>query len=97
MFGIILTQYVLVQYGTYIMFSWDIMEPITCAMSLGDAVIAYLFWAWNRRSYSVDGIFMHYFNRRKTKLAKKENYDEEQYQKLQSTLDIMESRLKELK
>ena len=97
MFSVIFSQYVLVQYGTYIMFSWDIMEPITCAMTLGDAVFAYLFWAWTKTSYSMSGVFQHYYNKKKAKLSKKENFDEEQYEKIQSTLSIMKKRLNELK
>lgn len=50
-------QFMLVQYGTYVAFSWDIMEPITCCMTMGDAVMAYLFWFWNKNSYNVSGIF----------------------------------------
>jgi hypothetical protein len=48
-----ITQFLLIQYGTYISFSWDIMEPITCGMTLGDAVLAYLFWIWSKRPYSI--------------------------------------------
>lgn len=97
LFGVIFSQYLLVQYGTYIMFSWDIMEPLTCAMTLGDAVIAYLFWAWTKTSYSMSGVFQYYYNKKKAKLAKKENFDEEQYDKIQSVLKIMKKRLNELK
>jgi len=45
--SIFVSQYMLVQYGTYVYFSWDIMEPITCGMTLGDAICSYFFWVWS--------------------------------------------------
>ena len=54
--SIFVLQFFLTQYGTYIMFSWDIMEPITCAMTLGDAVLGYLFWMWSKRGYEASSI-----------------------------------------
>ena len=42
--SIFMLQFAAVQYGTYVAFSWDIMEPITCGMTLGDAILAYFFW-----------------------------------------------------
>mmetsp|Transcript_32636 Transcript_32636/g.32346 ORF Transcript_32636/g.32346 Transcript_32636/m.32346 type:complete len:258 (-) Transcript_32636:169-942(-) len=39
----LLSQYAAVQYGTYWLYSWDIMEPITCLMSMGDLCIGYAF------------------------------------------------------
>jgi len=32
------------QYGTYSLFSWDIMEPIACTLEAIDLVVAYLYW-----------------------------------------------------
>jgi len=29
------------------------MEPITCAMTLGDAICAYFFWIWSKKPYSI--------------------------------------------
>jgi len=55
-FSIILSQFLLIQYGTYIAFSWDIMEPITCGMTLGDAICAYMYWIWTNKPYSMQGL-----------------------------------------
>jgi len=97
MFYFIAAQYVLVQYGTYILFSWDIMEPLTCGMTLGDAVLAYMFWAKTKSSYTLSGIFNHFYNKRKNKLAKRENFDQENYEKIQTALSILKKRIRELK
>jgi hypothetical protein len=97
MFYVIASQYLMVQYGTYILFSWDIMEPITCGMTLGDACVAYFFWAFTKSSYSLSGVFGYYYNKRKNKLAKKENYDQENYEKIETALAILKRRIRELK
>ena len=36
--SIIVFQFFLSQYGTYIAFSWDVMEPITAIVTLSDAM-----------------------------------------------------------
>jgi len=46
----------MIQYGTYIAFSWDIMEPITCGMTLGDTIVGYFFWIWSGKPYSLEGL-----------------------------------------
>lgn len=97
MFYIIFSQYLLVQYGTYIMFSWDIMEPFTCGMTLGDAVVAYFFWAWTKKSYSLSGIFDYFYTKRLNKLSKKENFDQENYKKIETALAMLKKRIRELK
>ena len=97
MFYIIAAQFALVQYGTYILFSWDIMEPITCGMTLGDAVFAYFFWARTKCSYTLSGVFNHYFLKKKNKLAKKENFDQENYDKIETALRIFKKRIRQLK
>lgn len=65
----------LTQYGTYVAFSWDIMEPITCAMTLGDAGIAYTFWVWSGKPYDLDGLKAFYYEKRLKKQCKKQNID----------------------
>lgn len=97
MFYIIAAQYLLVQYGTYILFSWDIMEPFTCGMTLGDGVMAYIFWAITKNSYSLSGIFDYFYTKRKNKLAKKENFDHNNYEKIETALAMLKRRIRELK
>jgi hypothetical protein len=97
MFYFVAAQYCLVQYGTYILFSWDIMEPITCGMTLGDAVVAYFFWATTKSSYTLSGIFNYCYNKKMKKLAKKENFDQENYEKIETALKMLKNRIRELK
>ena len=95
-FGIIFTQFMLTQYGTYIAFSWDIMEPITCAMTLGDAVCAYFFWVWSKKPYSVQGLADFFYERKQRRLIKRNNMDYDNFVKTEEAIKIIKERLKEL-
>jgi hypothetical protein len=96
MFYFIATQYLAVQYGTYVLFSWDIMEPLTCAMTLGDAVLAYFFWALTKKSYNLPGIYNYFYEKRIKKLAKKRHFDQEKYDKIQTALAMLKKRIRKL-
>lgn len=95
-FSIVLTQYALVQYGTYVAFSWDVMEPITCGMTLGDSVVAYFFWIWSKRPYSMEGLHNFFFERKQRKLIKKYHVDYENFLKTEEAIKIIKHRLEEL-
>lgn len=94
--SIFVTQFALIQYGTYLAFSWDIMEPITCGMTLGDVVCGYFFWIWTKRPYSLEGLRDHFFERKKAKLVKKNAVDYENYLRTEEAIKIIKNRLKEL-
>lgn len=57
------------------------MEPITCGMTLGDAICAYFFWIWSKRPYSMLGLQDFFFERKKKKLIKKRNLDYDNFLK----------------
>jgi len=44
------------QYGTYVMFSWDIMEPIACCLEALDLVLAYTFWISTNKEFELGDI-----------------------------------------
>lgn len=70
-----LGQFFITQYGTYVMFSWDIMEPITCGMTLMDAIFSYSFWLWSGKPWDLDGLKKNAFDRKMKRLLKKHNMD----------------------
>ncbi|TNV77198.1 hypothetical protein FGO68_gene14361 [Halteria grandinella] len=94
--SIFVSQFAMIQYGTYLAFSWDIMEPITCGMTLGDVVCGYLFWVWTKRPYSLEGLKEHFFERKKGKLIKKNQVDYDNYEKTEEAIRIIRNRLREL-
>jgi len=94
--SVFVTQFALVQYGTFLAFSWDVMEPITCGMTLGDSLCAYLFWIWSKRPYSLDGLREHFFERKRQRLIKRNRLDYDSYVKTSEAIVIIKARLKEL-
>jgi hypothetical protein len=94
--SIFVTQFAMIQYGTYLAFSWDIMEPITCGMTLGDVVCGYLFWIWTKKPYSLEGLKGHFYDRKKSKLIKRNQVDFDNYSKTEEAIHIIRNRLKEL-
>jgi len=83
--GIIFLQFMASQYGTYIAFSWDIMEPIMCCATLSDAIAGYFFWLWAGKPWDISGLKEHFYQRRMRKLFRKHSIDFETYQMLCQT------------
>ena len=77
--SIILFQFFLSQYGTYVAFSWDIMEPITACVALSDAVLGYMFWCYSGRPWNLDSLRSWYYERELTKNLKKHKINKEEY------------------
>ncbi len=94
--SIFVSQFAMIQYGTYIAFSWDIMEPITCGMTLGDAVCGYFFWIWSGKPYTLDGLKEHFYKRKQLKMIKKHGIDYENYLKTEEAIKIIKARIREL-
>lgn len=93
-FGTIALQFAAVQYGTYVVYSWDIMEPITCLMGMGDACIGYFFWInCNKQDYSLEGIHNYFYSKKLSKLYKKNNLSQEETQKIDSIVNDLERKL----
>ncbi len=61
--SVIMMQFALSQYGTYIAFSWDIMEPIMACVTLSDAVAGYIFWLWCGKPWDLDSWRRHYYEK----------------------------------
>ena len=83
--SILSLQFMMSQYGTYIAFSWDIMEPIMFCITLSDAIASYGFWIWAGKPWDVDGLKNHFFERKLKKLLKKNHINYEKYQTLVQT------------
>lgn len=94
--SIIIAQFFVIQYGTFIAFSWDIMEPITCGMTLGDAALAYLFWVWSKKPYSLAGLREFFFERKKKKLIKRHGLDYSNFIRTEMAIKIIKERINEL-
>lgn len=80
--SIMLSQFMLVQYGTYIAFSWDILEPITCCMTLFDTILIYYFWLLTGKTWDLDGLRSHFYERKLRKRLAQLNVDYHIYTQL---------------
>lgn len=94
--GFLLTiamQFAAFQYGTYVAFSWDIIEPIAACTTLLDACAAYSFWIWTGKPWDLTSLRNHYFEKRKQKLMKKNNVDENRLDQLNKTRETIIKKL----
>ena len=80
--SIILFQFMLSQYGTYVAFSWDIMEPITACVSLSDAIAGYMFWLWTGKPWDLDSLRSHYYEKALAKNFAKHKINVHEYEML---------------
>lgn len=78
LYSLIFAQVLFTQYGTYVKYSWDVMEPITCLMGIVDMILAYIFWMMNNSSYSFEAFEQNFIDSKtKSKLGSKFNVLEE--------------------
>lgn len=84
---VLLTQFFFTQYGTYYLYSWDIMEPITCMMTMGDTAIGYYFWIFTRGfKYESGGIWDYFYQRKKAILCRRNKLNPTEMAHIQSML-----------
>lgn len=84
-FSIILAQFAFSQYGTYVMFSWDIMEPIMACVSLSDAIAGYMFWLWTGKPWDLDSLRTHYYEKALAKNFNKHKINMHEYEMLKES------------
>jgi len=84
---VLLAQFFFTQYGTYYLYSWDIMEPITCMMTMGDAAAGYYFWIFTRGfKYETSGIWDFFYQRKKAILCRRNKLNPTEMAHIQSML-----------
>lgn len=94
-YNVILFQFLAVQYGTYHLYSWDIMEPITCMMAMADVSVGYMFWMLSdRHDYGMEGIKSYYYNKKYKKLLKRKGINAEEMENILQTIKDIEERIK---
>ena len=86
LYSIIAAQMVFTQYGTYYLYSWDIMEPLCCLFGILDMNLAYLYWLLHGQEFCFE-TFEKEFLKEKLQKSLKTLTFEEQYD---DTLDMIE-------
>ena len=69
-YGLILSQTAFTQYGTYMYYSWDIMEPITCMFGVIDLILGYSYWLWKNDELSLENYQKNYLEQKVSKRLK---------------------------
>lgn len=78
LFYLIFAQIMFTQYGTYVKYSWDILEPICCLFGIFDTILGYSYWMMSDRSFSFEGFEKGYLDERvERNLGRQIGYDEE--------------------
>lgn len=77
-----LGQYAIVHYFIYFHLSWDIMEPITIILFNFDIFIAYYFFIFRGRSWSLEGLQRSFMERNRAKILRKNGVNVQKYEEL---------------
>ena len=94
--GAMLTQFSLTQYGTYVAFSWDIIEPITCCLSYSDTFLAFMFFVQTGRLWDIQGLTQYFQERKFSSTVKRQSLDMNKIGETKKAIEIIEKRLGEL-
>lgn len=93
-YSVIVAQFLAIQYGTYHLYSWDIMEPITCLMTMGDVCVGYLFWMLSgKREYGLEGIRSYFYDKKYNRLIRRKGISLEKMKDLLKTVKDVENRI----
>jgi len=90
--SMILTQICLIQYGTYYVFSWDIMEPITCLLGVVDLIIPYYFWLRHQKDYSFETVKEVIMEKKQARAYKKKDFIKEEIEYQKEILECLKRR-----
>ena len=92
--AVVASQFALFQYGTYVAYSWDIIEPLACIAGFVDAFFASIFWIRTGKPWDVSGLNKYYADKFFAKYAKKQNLDLKRYNDLRAAIENIKNRIK---
>lgn len=90
--GFYLLQIFAMQYGTYSLFCWDIMEPIACLLESFDMIIAYIFWLSTQEDFELDAVEERMISNRTSKIYRRHGFNVANYKENQQMLDYLKKR-----
>jgi hypothetical protein len=109
LYSLIALQMLFTQWGTYVQYSWDIMEPIANIFGIVDMILAYTYWMMKDNSFNFGSFQDDYLNSTVSKqLGKEVNFNEEMediedmighikiFEKLNTSSDDMAKRMEGL-
>ena len=85
--SIMISQFVFIVGGTYVVFSWDVMEPIAYLMGMTNFTLAFMFYWQSRAEMDLSSLQDILFHKQAKKLYRKKGFDDEAYDRLKSEIE----------
>eukprot|EP00922_Rhytidocystis_sp_ex-Travisia-forbesii_P017390 GHVS01025944.1.p1 GENE.GHVS01025944.1~~GHVS01025944.1.p1 ORF type:complete len:370 (+),score=90.84 GHVS01025944.1:466-1575(+) len=89
-------QWTMLFYGTYYLFSWDIVEPLTYFLGSIDAVVGYIFAATMKRNYSASSLRLATEERRRRQLQRRIGFDPQELESVREEIAKIQKHLQSL-
>ncbi|OMJ95207.1 hypothetical protein SteCoe_1412 [Stentor coeruleus] len=94
---VIVLQFLGVQYGTYRLYSWDIMEPFTCMTAMADISFGYLVWLMcGKKGFGIEGLKKYLFDKKYNKLMRKKKLNPDEVAHIIRIMESLKTRIKNL-
>lgn len=91
-YAFLLSQIFVTQYGTYVKYSWDVMEPISCLLGILDLIIAYAFWMSTNKEYSFETVHENYIQKKERRLIRHGMIEVSEIEDVKEMIDDLETR-----
>jgi hypothetical protein len=95
--GGLLTQWLVLGRLTWWDYSWDVIEPITWFVNMGNTIVAYLFFIAYRRDFSYEVLKNLTANKRQMTLYKRVGLDLEAYARLTDRRRKIEQEIEQIR
>ena len=87
--GVLFTQWFGIAYGTFALYGWDVMEPITYMLGSTWAVVGFGFFVWQRQEFYPASFREGLYNNRLAKLMEKNKLTLERIELLRKNIDMI--------
>ncbi len=90
LYSLIIFQMMFTQWGTYVKYSWDVMEPICNLFGIFDSILAYSFWLAKNDDYSLEKFEKSFIESRTERTLNKKFKISEQLNDIEAMINHLE-------
>ncbi|KRX09830.1 hypothetical protein PPERSA_02702 [Pseudocohnilembus persalinus] len=87
-----LVQAFMLQYGTYFLYSWDIIEPITCLCTTLDMGLAYYYWLRFERDFNWKDVWARKQNKLEKQIKNKQQFPTDRMEDVNNLIQTFEAK-----
>lgn len=92
-FSVLIAQWVGIYYGTFVLYGWDEMEPISYMVGVSWAVLGYGYFLRNKTEFGIT-TFKHITSQKRLqKLIKRRNIDYKRIELLEKNIEIIKRKM----